>query len=122
MKCEFADTDETHRTGRTVGKCVRCGQTGLRPEGGWERLYSECRGLPRFHELGGWLELILEAAFITKPRWLWIKGMVGAKQSCGCQERQTALNRLGLLIKASLERYGRLLGAAWGRWLSIWPK
>ena len=104
MKCDFSDTDDMHHSGRRVGKCARCGQLGLLPEGGWERLYSECIGLPRLHEWGGWLELILEAMFLTKHRWLWLKSKLGQNPTCGCEQRQEAMDTIGEACISSLSR------------------
>ena len=58
--------------------------------GNIDDLYAYCLGWPLWHELGNWLALILSACFITKRSWYWLW-----RKPCGCDKRQTALNRLG---------------------------
>jgi hypothetical protein len=100
MKCVFFALD-----GERV-KCTRCGLS-LKPKNNTppDRVRALCVAWPRWHEWGYWTELLLEAAGISKQRWLWIRKKMGLAGPCGCENRETAMNVAGSVVKELASRF-----------------
>lgn len=78
MLCNFRE--QSH--GRHI--CQRCGA---------ERPFPVLRNCPARLTLGDWVERAIRP--LASP----LKRLLGGKVECGCQERQTLLNRLGMRLQ-----------------------
>ena len=119
MRCEFEYLGKSgKREGYHAFRCTRfwCGIIGHSPHksvtiDGIERVVGpSCKGLPRWHELGHWAELLLSAFFLTPRSRLAFWQFYGLQ--CGkCARRESFLNTWGGKLAATLKR--------WFEWLSF---
>ncbi len=101
MRCIFVEIPGTKKAnGWRKVRCVRkgCrwhGELNAETDSPLANINSTCDAIPLSHEWGHWLALILGAFFIDKRSWLWLKARLGFKPTCGCEARETWLNRIG---------------------------
>ncbi len=117
MKCHWEDTGPWVDGRRPVG-CTRSGcywrTHPLHPTPHqYSEIYSDCTGIPRWHEFGNWIEIILEVFGITEQRHsglLWRFGLIEIPETgcVGCERRKEWLNTFGGKLSQSTAWIGRL--------------
>lgn len=93
MKCDFTFTPLENNRWAVV--CERCGLRFTAPQ---PSASSTCPAIPRLYEIGGWVEIALEAFFLDKRVWVRIKYALGLKPQCGCEKREAWLDAVGKRI------------------------
>ena len=67
-------------------------------------MHRRCFAYPLANELGHWLTLLLEACWIRKRDYLWLKAKLGLGPKCGCGARAEKLNTWGATIRRWLSK------------------
>jgi hypothetical protein len=104
MRCELS-ISETDANGWHTYRCNRVGcPSAPKTPHSLDRIVNNtvCRGLPHWHELGGWLALFIGIFGITQRNYNWLRYKLGFVKPCGCQQREAALNTLGSRFNQAL--------------------